>query len=275
VSLVGTASADQIDIHTKQLDRGRDYKLRLSAAVSLGKAQDPRAVRALTRALQRDKESTVRRIAAQSLGKIVTRSTPRKLIEDAVSALERAAKRDKDKKVRRSAKRTLTKLSPLAKASDDMVFINVGKPADRTRKAPRDLPDAIDGTVRQTLQKRAPDYSLDWPTGKLPTGAELERERAQGYFVGATVAKLDVQKRGRTAEIRCAVQIRVNPWAGRDRKERWEAKKAAQATGNGKVTGPNSQRGIHDSMRDCVLAVVEQVTTRQVVPFLRRLAKNP
>jgi len=39
------------------------------------------------------------------------------------------------------------------------------------------------------------------------------------------------------------------------------------------VIGSSTPSGIASAKRDCVLAVAEQITARQVVPFLQRLAR--
>jgi hypothetical protein len=67
--------------------------------------------------------------------------------------------------------------------------------------------------------------------------------------------------------------MRVSPWTGRDGHERLIAGKAASASGNGRVVSSASQRGISSAKRDCLIAVVEQITTRQVVPFIERTAR--
>ena len=72
--------------------------------------------------------------------------------------------------------------------------------------------------------------------------------------------------------IACTVAIRIAPWGGRDGGERWEANRAASASGSAKATTSNRDRDIKSGVRDCVEAVTEDVTSRQVVPFLKRLA---
>ena len=67
--------------------------------------------------------------------------------------------------------------------------------------------------------------------------------------------------------------MRIAPWTGNDGGEKWEANKAASASGSAKAQTGNSQREIDGGVRDCLEAVAEDVTTRQVVPFLKRLAQ--
>ena len=67
---VGTARADKVDDLMRQLKGDADYKVRLSAALNLGKIGDKRAIGPLTDALD-DKDKTVRGVAAAALGKMV------------------------------------------------------------------------------------------------------------------------------------------------------------------------------------------------------------
>lgn len=269
------ARADQIDRQVRHLRNGGEFKLRLSAALKLAKSHDRRAVSAMSYALLRDSQATLRRVAALSLMKMVDESVPAGARDAAFRALDHASRRDRDKKVRENAARTLRQLRSLRgeTAADAKVFLNVGRPADLTRAAPRGTTTGMHRTVRRTLHKHAPEYAQTWDGGRLPTRAELRAKGMNGYYVGASVSRLDVRRNGHRAEIRCSVSMRVNPWTGSDGHEKMVEGKAASATGNGKVLAPLSKSGIASGKRDCLLAVVEQVTARQVVPFLSRI--NP
>jgi hypothetical protein len=83
---------------------------------------------------------------------------------------------------------------------------------------------------------------------------------------------IEIEKKSGRTEVACTVSLRVTPWAGRDQKERWEADKAASASGSGRAIAGSSSAQVEGAIRDCVLAVGEEVTAKQVVPFIRRLA---
>jgi hypothetical protein len=87
------------------------------------------------------------------------------------------------------------------------------------------------------------------------------------------VKKIEVTKGGRQTTIACTVTVRVAPWGGKDGGEKWEANRAASASGSAKAMTGNSASAITSGMRDCLEAVAEDVTNRQVVPFLKRLAQ--
>ncbi len=268
----GVAHADRIDLHVRQLRHAGQYKLRLSAALKLSRVRDARAVSAMTYALIHDHERAIRQVAALSLRKMVDESLPLTLRKKVIASLERARDHDRDRKVRKNAADTLESLAGIDVVKDAKVFLYVGLPADLTRNAPRDTPKRMHVAVRHALRRAAPDFAQSWPTGKLPTKEQLANTGAKAFFVGSSVSMLRVAKKGGRAEVRCAVSVRVSPWEGSDGKERWQESRTASATGNGKVIGSSTPSGIESAKRDCVLAVAEQITTRQVVPFLQRLA---
>src|SRR5689334_9191208 len=69
----GTADADKIDELTRAVIQDPSYKVRVQAALVLGKLGDRRAVPTLIQALNDDNE-TVRGVAATSLGRLGDRN---------------------------------------------------------------------------------------------------------------------------------------------------------------------------------------------------------
>src|SRR5687767_850991 len=90
----GAAHADEIGSLSTQLRDSRDYKVRLSAALSLAHKRELRAVAAMTWALQNDSEATVRSVAALALADMLDETQPASVRDLAVGALERAASGD-------------------------------------------------------------------------------------------------------------------------------------------------------------------------------------
>lgn len=271
-SASAVAHADELDPAIEQLARGDGYKVRLAAAINLSKTRDQRAVVALATALIRDDEETIRRVCALGLAKIVDETTPTKAREIAMDALGHAAKDDRAPKVRAAATKALTTLAALRTApapagKGPAVFVNIGGATDLTKKAPRDAEPKLAALLRQVVKRGK--YDVDWPGG-LPTQQDLARGGTRAFYVAATVALLTVTKRAGRAEVACTVSIRIAPWNGTDGNEKWEASKAASASGSGKVSTGGSDGAIADGMRDCVLAVGEEVAQRQVVPFIKR-----
>jgi hypothetical protein len=270
---VRPAHADEIDVQVKQLGSADSYKLRLSAALSLAKTHDERAIAAMVRALGRDRATTIRQVAALSLGKMIDSSTRKALRTRAIAALERAASKDDADKVRTAAARALKQLSSLRAKKGPAVFVNVDRPKDLSKKLSRKAIAELETVLATSIDRAAPDFGVRWPGGGLPTRAELRRSGTQGFFVGATVSRIEVVRSGGRSEIRCSVSIRVNPWEGRDGKEKWKENEAASCTGNAKVIGASNKTGVAGAISDCIVAVTEEIIAKQVVPFIKRLAR--
>lgn len=277
IFLAGTAHADRIDREVKDLKGGDSYKVRLAAVLALAKTFDARAVSALTDALDSDKEPTIRRIAANGLGKIIDADTPSDAVEGATAALDHASKSDKDKDVRAAAEKSAgmvaavtkpKKATTTAKASSATVFVNVENANDISKRAASTtagLTKVVRGTVK------AKGYSVDWPGG-MPTQRELTDSGALAFVVGATVKAIDITPKGSQTEVSCTLAFRIAPWNGTDGTEAWEANRAASASGSAKAVTGKGDRAVAGGIRDCVEAVGQEITSRQVLPFIKRLA---
>lgn len=273
------AYADSIDTSVKETT-SKSQRVRLAAVLALSKSKDARAVLAVSNVVTHDSDEKIRRVAALALEKMIDARTAIDARTLAFDALDRAAERDKDKNVRSTASKTLRSLAGLrakttattakARGSKPAVFVNIDAATDQSRKAPKDAPDRLVRIVRKGIERTG--YSTSWPGG-LPTSKELSSNRSQAYIVASTVKKIEVTRGGRQTTIACTVAIRVAPWSGKDGGEKWEANRAASASGSAKAMTGNSATAISSGMRDCIEAVTEDVTARQVVPFLKRLAQ--
>jgi hypothetical protein len=307
----GVARADAVDDESRELLAAPHYKRRLAAALTLSKVHDGRAVRALAVALEQDDDAKLRQVAALALAKAISEQTPGGDREIAFAALQRVTVADRDARVRELAARTLTKLSALraparppagrvatgstggagvpasasaagagggaagrvAGGAAPNVFIYVAAATDASAKATTDSLDRLTVLVRGVVVRRAPELSTQWP-GPLPTAKALGSSGTRAFSVMANIAAVDVVQRGGTLEITCKVQVRVQPWNGVDGAEKWIAHKAASASGEGRATTPATARAMAGGIRECVMAVAEEVTVKQVVPFLRKVVAS-
>ena len=274
-----TASADTTATNVEQLATGDTYKVRLAAALALSKSKDARAVIAVADALHKDADPTIRRVAALALEKMIDQRTPDDAKELSFTALEQAATGDRDAKVRDTATKTLKALSGIKRRKGPTkggggkgppVFVQVDKTTDQSNRLPADAGDRVMKIVKSNVERTG--YATTWPAGGLPTAAELNSARSRGFIVASTVKKLEITKTGAQTQIAYTVAIRVAPWQGKDGGEKWEANKAASASGSAKATTGSRDRDIQGGVRDCIEAVAEDVTSRQVVPFLKRIA---
>jgi hypothetical protein len=284
------AHADTIDTSIRQLSDS-SYKVRLAAALALSKSHDPRAVIALADALAKDRDATIRRVAALALGNMIDARTAEDARELGLDALADAAVNDADQKVKETAARVQQDLSglrrkkkkepprvidpkgpaskPGSSADKPEVFVNIDPATDQSKVAPSDAGARLAKVVKQNVERTG--YATSWPGG-LPTQTELTSNHARAFIIASTVKKIEISKVSHQTQILCKVEIRVAPWSGSDGGEKWEANRAASASGSAKATTGNSDREIAGGVRDCLEAVAEDVTTRHVLPFLKRLA---
>jgi len=281
----GTALADTVDGNVSQLHAsGSSYKVRLSAALALSKSKDPRAIIALADALQNDKEPTVRRVSALALEKMIDAQTPSDAKALGLDALNQASTLDKDPKVRATADESLRTLAKFRKKATPSgggkttrgpsVFVNVDPTIDQSKKLSKESSARINSIVKSNVEKTG--YATSWPGGTgLPTSADLSSSKSRGFIVASTVKKIDITKSGAGTQVSCTVVLRVAPWQGKDGGEKWEANKAASASGSAKAMTGSRDKDIEGGVRDCIEAVADDVTARQVVPFLKKVALAP
>jgi hypothetical protein len=194
-----------------------------------------------------------------------------------LDALAEAAGNDIDQKVRTTAARAQQDLSGLRRKRRDPrtdrpeVFVNIDSTTDQSKVAPSDAGERLAKIVRKSVERTG--YSTSWPGG-LPTQTDLSSAHSRAFIIASTVKKIEISRVSRQTQISCKVEIRVAPWSGSDGGEKWEANKAASASGSAKAMTGNSDREIAGGVRDCLEAVAEDVTARQVMPFLKRLAST-
>jgi len=261
------AHADDIDVQVSQLRGGGAYKPRLAAALALARSPDGRAIQALAQAVERDSDASIRRVAAIALGRQVNAATADDVRRRAIEALDHAARDDKDAKVREAAAAALAAVS----SAPPPVFVNVGPASDTSRKAPEDAARKLERAVKSAVRRSAPGYATEWPGG-LPSSTQLTQAGSQAFYVAPTVAVVDIARKAARGEVACTVTIRVAPWTGKDGAERWQDSKVASASGSGKAITGASDADIAGGIRDCIAAVGEELTARQVVPFIKKLA---
>ena len=229
---------------------------------------------ALAGALRGDSEATIRRVSVLALEKMIDAQTADDARSLGLAALDHAAANDLDPKVRESASRAVKSLAGLRKkrtANAPPVFVNIDNTTDQSNKLPNGASQRLTRIVKTSIDRTG--YATTWPGGAMPTAADLTSSRSRGFIIASTVKKVDITKAGGQMEIACTVVLRVAPWNGSDGGERWEANKAASASGSAKATTGTRDKDIQSGVRQCVEAVAEDVTARQVVPFLKRLAQ--
>ena len=226
---------------------------------------------ALINVLQSDQDSALRRVAAIALGRGVD-GLPEATVEKVRAALTTATK-DANTKVRDSAIAALQSMPAAAPASSKgkppAVFVHIDRVGDDSKQASAASITLVSKNVRRAIEDNG--FITVWPGG-APSKAELVASRAHAFIVVSTVKKIVVKKKSRQAEVTCTVAIRVSPWTGSDGNEVWEANKSASASGSAKTTTSNSTTEIAAGMQDCLDTLADDITRRQVTPFLRKIA---
>lgn len=274
--VAGHAHADKVQTLSKRLASGGSDKVRISAALSLAKSSDDRAIVALSKSLAKDRSSAIRRISAASLGQRLRDKVGAKARKTALSALTIASKRDRDSKVRGSAKVALAKagLGPTpteGRSRARGVLVEVVAPTNISKRLPKTTASMMKNTVRKTIRDKAPSFVKNTPGTGMPSDSQLKKTGMAGFSVEPKLSRLKLLRAGRRVTVQCEVKMQVLPWAVKG--ANLSINKTATVTGSGSVTSSSSKGAIADSSQACINAVVTQVTSNQIVPFLAAKAR--
>jgi hypothetical protein len=187
LAVADRAHADKIDDLTRTLLQDPSYKVRVQAALVLGKLNDRRAVPALTQALH-DENETVRGVAATSLGKLGDKS--------AAGALMQASTDDSSEFVRSQARHALELVAgggagggatplPAARAGARFyvaIDFNGGKGGAEYGKLVREA-------LLKELQK-LPTVTLSVGGGGTPSRQLLASKHLSGFVLDGTIQRL-------------------------------------------------------------------------------------
>ncbi len=182
----------------ESLRHDRSYKMRVEAALILGRLRQTRSVPALVGGL-RDPEAAVRAASAESLGRIGS-LIPRDAL---VAALH-----DREPSVRRSARTALRRLG----SADDGAPLAPGEPGIRARTAPR--PSFEVNAVGDPQRRAGPvlrSHMRDFLIDQLrPYGDVQPPAHAGTYAVDGVIKTLAVETQGRDVEVSCAVELIIS-----------------------------------------------------------------
>lgn len=265
----GTAAADGVDRLMAQLERGSDYKIRVSAAINLGKLGDQRAIPALTNALS-DSNDNVRGAAAASLGMLVDGSTDQKSRQRVLGVLDGLVKRDGSSLVRKQAQRAQERIRKLPAQSAEAggIYVNIGAMATKAAEAPGKLKQLMRTTTEQTFSKRASTMMTAWPAGGEPSTQQLRAKKTSAFHVDGTLVALEIQSKGNATLVSCKVSMLLATFP--------EKSMFGFLDGGARVESGSSPREIQYAQEDCVTAVVEDLVSRKIIPVIQqRHASQP
>jgi hypothetical protein len=203
--LAGPVHAGRTEEAARMLQDG-NYKVRVQAALVLGRLGDPAAFEPLSRALQ-DPNKSVRAVAAQSLGKL---GSP-----DAVPALQALLRREQDAFVRAQTQRAIAALGPAPAEGEGhgdskKIYLAFGSFGGGARAADAGALEI----VRQALRRELGKLSSVTFTVEKSEEKSFARSGRLGFLIDGNVTRLeDANAPG--AETSCDVKVVVARWPAR------------------------------------------------------------
>ncbi len=190
----GTARVPQI---CRTLTDDANYKVRVQAALVLGKLGDVAAVACLTRALG-DQNRTVRAMSAQALGQIGDAV--------AIDALRTLDKGDPDTFVRAQTEKAIALLSgPAGAGKRAKVYLTLGPFTGGTKNASADTVKIVHDTLQAELGKLPIVTLTATPDAGKPGGATA-------FWIDGNVTRLDDTATPGASETSCGVRVMVARW---------------------------------------------------------------
>jgi hypothetical protein len=191
----------------KALLEDSNYKVRVQAAIVLGKLRDPSAVESLIKALD-DPNKTVRGIAAQALGQIGDAS--------AAEPLRALSRRDDDPFVKGQADKALALLQPsggttavaAGGAKKARIYLSFGPFTGTSKTISADAAKIVRDVLQRELGK------LQLVTTNISAGDQknFAKSGMLGFFIDGNVTRLDDAASGGGSETSCDVKVLVARW---------------------------------------------------------------
>jgi hypothetical protein len=184
---------------TKALLEDTNYKVRVQAALVLGRLGDHSTVPSLVKALS-DPNKTVRAIAAQALGQLAD--------HEAADPLRDLLKREGDPFVRTQTEKALALVSNDLGQKKAKIYLNFGPFTGGVKSANADAAKIIHDALARELGK------LQVVTLTLAP-ADLKafpKTGLQGFYIDGNITRLDDVPAGGSSETSCDVKVMVARW---------------------------------------------------------------
>lgn len=269
--LQNQAQADKADKLIAQLSQSADYKVRLSAALNLAKLGDKRTkvIEAFIGALE-DSDKTVRGVAAASLAKLVDSSTKEALRKRAVARLKQVAKSDDNKFVQRQAQKAYDALAGIGSSepAGGGIYVDIGDMSAKAGNSAK-MKALMRKTVQRTFSKKARSMRTEWPGGGSPSKKELGSTEA--FHVDGTLTELTQQSKGSSTLVTCKVSMLIATFRYGKGSEP-EKSMFGFLNGGATVQAGSSAKDIGFAEEDCVVAVIEDLVAKKVIPTIQTRA---
>ena len=250
----GRSGAAKVQEVCKTLTEHANFKVRVQAALVLGKLHDPSASACLTKAFA-DQNPSVRAMAAQALGQLGDLSN--------AEALQMLATRDSDPFVRAQAMKALDAVSrpgaggpagggvaggPGGRAK---IFLNFGPFTGGVKAAAGDAVRIVHDTLQNELGK-LPIVSLTAIPGAKPG--------SPSFWIDGNINRLDDVGAGSSVEVSCGVKVMVAAWPSK-KIISWTSAEASVQSGS-------RQRDRDNAHRECLEATATQLA-EDLAKFLK------
>ena len=259
-----------VDALMRQVREDPDFKVRLSAALGLGRQGDRRAIPALLDALT-DKTPSVRAVSLGALAKLVDRNVAAELRAQALTTVGRLATEDPDPTARGAAARALEPMQFAERAArprelNGAVFVKVEAMEAASAELDSDALAALLDAARAELLAGDPVMVTDWPGGQSPTAAELKKTKVRrALTVMVQIEPSTLHPNGDSVRLGCGVKLVLASYP--------EKAVRSLITGGGGVVVQNRPESINQAREICVMDVLRQLLGHQMIPAIQALAK--
>lgn len=269
--LASAARADNVDDLMRDLKGGSDYKVRLSAALSLAKLNNKRAIPAFVVALS-DSDKTVRGASAVALGKLIDATVSKAQRGQVKTALERMIAKESSDSAKKQAQKTLDMIVALESggtaAAASSVYVDIGPMSSKADKGDNaKLRALMKKTTEKTFGSRAKELALAWPGGKSPSRKDLDAKKVSGFHVDGTLTEMTVKEKGSAATVSCKVSMLIATFP--------EKSVFGFLNGGANVSASNDAADIALAGEDCLAAVVEDLVAKKIIPTIKIKAGVP
>jgi HEAT repeats len=198
---IARAAQPQVKVEelTKALLEDQNYKVRVQAALVLGRLGDHVAVPALIKALE-DPNKTVRAIAAQALGQLAD--------HDAGDPLRALLKREGDPFVRTQTEKALALVSGEGANKKAKIYLNFGPFTGGVKSATADAAKILHDALSRELGKMQ-TVTLSLEPAEQKT---FPKTGMVGFYIDGNITRLDDVPAGTSSETSCDVKVMVARW---------------------------------------------------------------
>lgn len=247
----------------RELGEDTNTKVRLSAALQLGKRGDRRAVPAFVRALD-DEVPTIRAVAAGALGRLIDAKVDDSVRKLALSRLVVLRDSDPEKVVRDAARGAVEAIEKVAERAaprplQDSIYVRVEEVGDSTKSLSAAARAELTEVAKAALRDGSRSIVTDWPGGRAPSARALKKAKARrAYVLMPTVAELNVEEKGRRAKIACKMKLVLSTYPG--------GAIRGFIKGTAAIETSNKAGAIERAKQRCAAAVTEHLMNSQVIP---------